>query len=201
MIFSFPEGATPIDDITGLKIPWVQTLEDLSQVEAENIATATSKYLLGSVSQPQNWFNRRFLQKVHQEMFCDVWDWAGSFRHTQTIPGIEAYRISGALETLCLDVKYWCEEGAGMGQIEQAARIHHRLVYIHPYPNGNGRFSRLVADRYLRALNCSFPNWPIDLEKEGRARKAYIIALKKADQGDYKPLVEYMETYGAKEGL
>lgn len=134
-------------------------------------------------------------------MFCDVWDWAGCFRHTQTIPGIEAYRIGEASESLCLDVCFWCVEGVEMSLVEQAARIHHRLVFIHPYPNGNGRFSRLVADRYLKAWNCPFPTWPIDIKKDGRDRKAYIIALKKADRGDYGPLVEYMEKYGASEGV
>ena len=83
--------------------------------------------------------------------------------------------------------------------IEQAARIHHRLVFIHPYINANGRFSRLVSGRYLKAMGCSFPNWPTDLNSDGKVRKKYIEALREADKGDYRPLILYMAEYGAKE--
>ena len=32
---------------------------------------------------------------------------------------------------------------------EIAVRFHHRLVQIHPFPNGNGRHARLIADLSL----------------------------------------------------
>ncbi len=133
-----------------------------------------------------------YLQKIHYDMFHDVWDWAGKLRTTQTCPGIKPYQIYGALVHLCDDVLYWCKGGCDLTTVEQAAKIHHQLVYIHPYPNGNGRFSRLVSDRYLKACKCPFPNWPIDLNKDGESRKQYIAPLKSADIGDYEPLIHYM---------
>jgi len=72
MKFSSPEGATSLDDVSGLKIAWVKTQEDLNQVEVENIAKALSKYLLKSVHAPQETFNIPFLQRIHRDMFCDV---------------------------------------------------------------------------------------------------------------------------------
>lgn len=193
MRFFYPEGATPIDDISGLKPPWVKTQKDLNQVEAENISNAVSKYLLKAISPPKKWFNTSTLKKIHYDMFCDVWDWAGEFRNTQTIPGMPSYQIVEALENLCCDVFFWCNESCNLSVIEQAAIIHHRLVFIHPFLNGNGRFSRLVSDRYLKSFKCPFPDWPTDLNKDGRHRKSYIKALQKADQGNIKPLVYYME--------
>jgi Fic-DOC domain mobile mystery protein B len=192
MKFFYPEDATPLDDISGLKPTWVKTQEDLNDVEAENISNATSKYLLKSVGLPQQWFNVSFLQKIHYDMFCDVWEWAGKFRTTQTCPGIKPYQIHGALANLCEDARYWCKADCNLSVIEQASKIHHQLVYIHPYPNGNGRFSRLVSDMYLKACKYPFPNWPVDLDKNGQSRKQYIAALKKADLGDYEPLILYM---------
>lgn len=192
MKFTYPEGATPLDDISGLKPTWVKTQEDLNNVEAENISSAASKYLLKSVGPAQQWFNIPFLQKIHYDMFHDVWEWAGKFRTTQTCPGIKPHQIYGALSQLCDDVLYWCNGKCDLVIVEQAARIHHQLVYIHPYPNGNGRFSRLVADRYLKACKSPFPNWSVDLNKDGQSRKQYIAALKSADVGDYEPLVHYM---------
>lgn len=192
MKFTYPEGATPLDDISDLKPTWVKTQEDLNNVEAENISSAASKYLLRPVGSPKQWFNILFLQKIHYEMFHDVWEWAGKFRTTQTCPGIKPYQIYGALTHLCDDVLYWCTGGSDLTTVEQAAKIHHQLVYIHPFPNGNGRFSRLVSDRYLKACKCSFPNWPVDLNQDGQSRKRYIAALKSADIGDYQPLIHYM---------
>ena len=195
MKFLYPEGATPLDDISCLKPVWVKTQEDLNNVEAENISSAISKYLLKAIAPPERWFNISFLQKIHRDMFCDVWDWAGKFRTTQTHPGIEPYQIYEALAHLCDDVRYWCQNECDLTTMEQAARIHHQLVYIHPYPNGNGRFSRLISDRYLKACKYPFPNWPIDLNQDGEARKKYLAALKNADVGHYEPLVHYMASY------
>lgn len=133
MKFSYPEGATPIDDISGLKKFWVTTQEDLNRVEAENIANATSAYLLKSIGLPHQWFNILTLQKIHRDMLFDVWDWAGKFRTTQTSIGIEPYRIRHFLAQLCDDVQYWCNEACELTPLEQAAKIHHELVKIHPF--------------------------------------------------------------------
>lgn len=192
MKFSYPEGATPLDDASGLKIKWVKTQRDLNDVEAENIAHATTKYLLRSVPEAKKWFNVSFLQRMHKEMFNEVWDWAGKFRTTQTHPGIRPFQIPVALAHLCDDVQFWCTQESKLSSIEKAAKIHHQLVYIHPFSNGNGRFSRLVADRYLKSLNHLNPSWPIDLDKDGPLRKHYIQALREADKGSYESLIDFM---------
>lgn len=199
MKFSYPEGATPIDDISSLKISWVKTQEDLNHVEAENISQAVSQHLMKSIPTPQEWFNIHMLQKIHLDMFSDVWDWAGKFRKTQTLPGMKPHQIQSALANLCQDVQFWCNETCSLTILEQAAKIHHQLVYIHPFPNGNGRFSRLISDRYLKAWKCFFPNWPVDLDKDGECRRKYIEVLRKADIGDLEPLVLYMIQHGAKD--
>jgi len=70
-------------------------------------------------------------------------------------------------------------------------------VQIHPYQNGNGRWSRMLANIYLRQ-NGSMPvKWQEDLlAKENPQRDEYIKALKSADDGDYKKLIEmHKHTY------
>jgi len=201
MKFFYPEGATPIHDITDLKIHWVKTQQDLNQVEAENILRATKKFLLKPIKKPDQWFFIHMLRTMHQEMFDDVWEWAGKFRTNQTIPGIKPFLISESLKNLCHDVQYWSKFSCHLSLIEQAARIHHRLVFIHPYPNGNGRFARLVADRFLKSWNYLWPNWPIDLDRDGENRQSYIMALKEADRGNYTPLIAFMMKHGAKPGI
>lgn len=199
--FDYPDGATPIDDISGLKLSWVKTQAQLNRVEAENISYAIEKYLLKSVSLPIKWFDISNLKKIHKEMFSNVWDWAGTFRTTQTNFGISPYQIQNALKDLCDDIFYWNSKGSEMTFLEQAVRIHHRLVFIHPFPNGNGRFSRMVADRYLKAMKCAFPIWPQEIQSQSDVRKEYIFSLKKADIGDYSLLIDFIKKFGAKEPL
>ncbi len=199
--FEYPEGATPINDISGLKPSWVNKQSQLNRVEAENISYAIGKYLLKPVGTPINWFTVSNLKKIHKDMFFEVWDWAGTFRTSQTIPGVTSGQIQSALKDLCDDVLYWNTEGCEMTFLEQAARIHHRLVHIHPFSNGNGRFSRIVADRYLKAMKCIFPIWPQEIQRNSNARKDYILSLKKADTGDCSLLIDFIKKFGAREPL
>lgn len=62
--------------------------------------------------------------------------------------GVDAYRIPGELKLLCDDCNFWLEH-AVYSTDEIAARFHHRLVFIHCYPNGNRRHARLAADVLL----------------------------------------------------
>lgn len=196
MMFERIYGATPILDASDLKLEWVKSQEDLNKAEIENISRAINKYLMKRVAYTTAWMNTPFLLKVHLEMFNQVWQWAGKFRKTSVMPvGVQPYQISLELETLCSDVLYWDVEGVEMTILQRAAQLHHRLVCIHPFSNGNGRFSRLISDRYLKAWKCKPPRWPVDLAKEGNSRKEYIYSLREADQGDYVPLIRYMKKY------
>lgn len=151
-----------------------------------------------SIRPPQTWCIVQTLQKIHYDMFCDVWDWAGKFRQTQTSIGVKAYTIPTELSLLCKEVNFWYSDDCELALMEQAVRFHHRLVFIHPFPNGNGRFARLLSDRYLKAFNYRFPTWPRDLEETSPNRSAYIAALKDADLGSFDALQAFFKVHGAK---
>ena len=76
---------------------------------------------------------------------------------------------------------------------ELAVRFHHRLVAIHPFPNGNGRHARLAADLLVELLGEQAFTWGArDLGEEGSARAAYLEALRQADREfDYAPLLAF----------
>lgn len=197
--FEYPEGATPIQDCSYLKLPWVQTQRDLNHAELENIAIAHTIYLTRTVPNPLKWFDPSVLKKIHKEMYGKVWEWAGKYRKEVTSIGIKPFLIPSYLAQLCDAVKSWLKYPVELTFLEQAARIHHKMVYIHPFENGNGRFSRLIADRYLLYWGCPYPQWPIDLQKNGLSRSEYIHSLKNADQGNYDPLLIFMRKWGAKD--
>ncbi|MBI2743003.1 MAG: mobile mystery protein B [Chlamydiales bacterium] len=195
--FAFPEGATPIADCSGLIPSWVHNIHDLNRVEAENILKAQRKYLKPPVDDPKNWFQVDKLRAIHRDMFGEVWEWAGCYRKSITSIGIAPNQIPAQLAALSFEVISWSESPVDLTFIEMAARVHHRLVLIHPFENGNGRFSRLIADRFLIACKCAHPVWPNQLNEKGVIRKDYIQTLKNADRGDYAPLIEFMKQLGA----
>jgi len=81
---------------------------------------------------------------------------------------------------------------------EAAARFHHRLVWTHPFPNGNGRHARMAADLCLRSLGLSPLTWGHTLQlPTDEVRRRYITALRAADAGDLGPLVAFVTTCGA----
>lgn len=186
------EDATPLDDISGLKLPSdkVYSLKEVYIAEANNIAIATIKYLSAPPSKKLAPFSYEWLSKLHQEMFGNVWDWAGKFRQVELSIGIKAYQVPTALKDLADDITYW-DKNKTFDIYETAARIHHRAVQIHPFKNGNGRWSRMLANIYLRQ-NGSMPVRLQEdlLSKENPNRDEYIKALKAADNGDYLSLIE-----------
>ena len=79
--------------------------------------------------------------------------------------------------------------------VEIAVRLHHRLVLIHPFPNGNGRISRLMADLLMQQLGEPRLYWgDASLNDITDLRKKYIDALHAADSGDYTELIKFVTT-------
>lgn len=197
--FKSIDGATPLTDHSGLIPKWIQNMGDLNRSEAENIMKAQRKYLRRPVGNPTGWFNVKQLTSIHRDMYKDVWEWAGICRKSVTSIGIKPHLIGTQLAEHCKNVHYWLTNQNNFTPIEMSARVHHQLVFIHPFENGNGRFSRLIADRFLLGLNCVHPTWPINLNHEGLIRNEYIRTLKAADRGDYEPLISFMRFHGALE--
>ncbi len=195
--FTFPEGATPISDYSNLIPDWIHTLQDLNRLEAENIMCAQRKYLLKSIHSPEKWFHIKELKTIHHSMFNRVWSWAGKYRKSITSIGIKPSLIPMQLSELCHEVLSWLQHPVELTFVEMAARIHHRLVFIHPFENGNGRFSRLIGDRFLAAWECPYSIWPNQLNEESKIRSYYIQTLRAADKGDLQPLVHFMIKHGA----
>jgi len=192
-IFPTIEGATPIDDASGLKLRIV-TIEALYVAEAENIAKAVLKYLAGKPSRRSASFTTGWIVRLHKEMFGNVWTWAGQIR-TSGNPniGVPTYLIQEELRKMVDDLHYW--EKTGMDITEQAVRLHHRAVWIHPFPNGNGRWSRMLSDIWLKQHGKSLPIWPAEMNRESPIRSDYIRAVKEADRGNFEPLIELQQQY------
>jgi len=77
-----------------------------------------------------------------------------------------------------------------MPLLEQGARLHHRAVLIHPFTNGNGRWSRLLANIWLLRHGRRVVRWPETvIGYESPLRSDYLRAVRAADRGDLDPLI------------
>lgn len=192
--FDYPNGATPIDpdEAEDLILTHITTRNELDRWEQDNIVEAL---IWLDKTTPTDILNEQFVKKLHQRMFANVWKWAGHFRRSDKNVGGPWYQISTNLKNLCDDVRLWIELQEYPSD-EMAIRFHHRLVLIHPFPNGNGRHARLMTDLLLEnILNCSRFTWGSeDLSRAGNARQRYIAALQAADKYNYEPLREFVRT-------
>ena len=99
-----------------------------------------------------------------------------------------------SLRELVDDCRYWIKNNTYDGD-EIATRFHHKLVWIHPYPNGNGRHARLATDLLLKTLDRERFSWGgTSLVDPGETRKCYVTALQSADKHDIGPLLEFVRT-------
>lgn len=181
-------GQTPLNDLSGLRIRSVRTTAELNAAEAENIRKATLKYLGSTPTRRSARFDVAWLCRLHREMFGDVWLWAGRFRTHETNIGARAYEIEVRLHGLMDDLHAW--PSLGMPLLEQAVRLHHTAVAIHPFTNGNGRWSRMASNIWLRLHGARAIEWPeATIGTASVVRNEYLQAIRAADQGDYLGLI------------
>ncbi|MDR1207936.1 MAG: mobile mystery protein B [Holosporales bacterium] len=113
------------------------------------------------------------------------------FRTTDTNIGIEWVKIPQEIKLLCEDVTFQLRNNS-FPLDETAVRFSHRFVCIHPFPNGNGRCSRLITDSILVKSGRSRFTWGCEnLVNASDTRTKYIQALKAADNFDIKPLLDF----------
>ena len=166
------EGATPLDpdELAGLKFKHITARGQLDELEQANIVQGmlwTKKH-----SQADT-LTIGFALNLHNALFNDVWTWAGTFRLTEKNIGIDPLYISVSLRNLIDDLSAWIEFDT-YPPVESVLRFHHQLVKIHPFPNGNGRFSRiyadLIAEKYF--YDIIYFRFPMETKSVSASRRA-----------------------------
>jgi Fic-DOC domain mobile mystery protein B len=125
-------------------------------------------------------------------MFGGIWRGAGRYRKTGREPGWEAHRIPEGVRLFLDDAEGWIRY-ATFPPGEAAVRLHHRLVAIHPWANGNGRHARLLADILVASCGEEPLSWGARAAPAGpgSARARYLEAIRAADAGEIVPLLEF----------
>ena len=185
------ESNTPLsrEELTDL-IPSLATKEELNEWERENNLQARAWAIEDRIS-PADIATDEYVRKLHRRMFDQTWKWASEYRHTEKNIGVPVHEIRERFMALCGDVRYWVENNTYPPD-EIAVRFHHGLTFIHPFPNGNGRHARLIADILLIKLGRPAFSWgSANLVKEDDARTKYLEAIRATDDGDIQPLLTF----------
>ncbi|MCY4461594.1 MAG: mobile mystery protein B [Albidovulum sp.] len=189
-LFDEPADATPLepDEREGLLQTWITYRRDLNEAEQTNVAAGTA---WAQRVRSHDLLTEKFLRQLHKRLFGDVWDWAGKLRMTERNIGIEPVQIPVGLRMAFDDAECWIERET-FPPDEIAVRLHHRLVAIHPFPNGNGRTTRLMGDLVATRLGREPLTWGRrNLTDASETRTRYIASLRAADSHDYVPLLVF----------
>ncbi|MBK8458605.1 MAG: mobile mystery protein B [Phyllobacteriaceae bacterium] len=192
-LFRQPADATLLtpEEKDGLLQSWITHRRDLNEAEEANIAKGAVWARRTRSRSPAALLDEAFVRALHKRLFGDVWRWAGTYRKTGRNIGVDAYRVPAELANLLDDARFWIAHRTFPAD-EIAIRLHHRLAAIHPFPNGNGRHARMMADLLIERLGWKPFSWGGGrLSDVGELRAAYVAALKAADDHDIGPLLAF----------
>ncbi|MCR9220207.1 MAG: mobile mystery protein B [Alphaproteobacteria bacterium] len=186
------DGQTALspDDLVDLIPTHITTRGELNEAEQQNILAAES-WIFSAGNRRADILTFTFFQRMHRRMFGQVWRWAGRPRRRITNLGVEPAMIAARTAELCETVRYW-QDNKVFPLDEIAVRLHHGAVSIHPFPNGNGRFTRYLTDLFLWRGGASGFSWGARSLAPETARDAYLSALRAADGHDIEPLLDFV---------
>lgn len=179
-------GETSIDpDLTDAFQAGVRpaTRQELENLEHEaNVAGIRS--FLRENSTIDHMCSVQGIVSLNRHMFGNVWAWAGRYRRHETNIGIDPAHIPVRTAQVLDTLRYQLTE-TDIEPRQTLARVHWELVFIHPFPNGNGRTMRTHSALLARKLGLPTPDFS--------NRQAYLRALDEADRsGEASALSQVM---------
>lgn len=190
MHFQYAPGATPLDpdEAAGLIPSHIATQADLNVWEEANILQGARWAMR---QKKRGLLDEGFLRDLHRQMFDRTWVWAGTFRASSKNIGVDWTQVAVSLRDLLDNTRYQIEHQT-FDVDELVVRFHHRLVWIHAFPNGNGRHARLMADVLAMRLGLPRFSWGGNaLASGGVLRQNYLDALRTADVGHMDDLLRF----------
>jgi cell filamentation protein len=169
----------------------IKRVRDMNEAESQALLLAQEAAL--DYFEVDHRFTAGDIRALHRMWLGPIYPWAGDYRnvnigkagfqfaHAPLIPGLMGELERGVLAraTPCNTVSSAAELARGL------AEVHGELILVHPFREGNGRLSRLLA--LLMALQAGLP--PLDFSPlAGRGKRPYIAAIHAALGRNYAPL-------------
>lgn len=150
-----------------LKLKHVQDMTELYELESENNAEG----IAWCKSTNKDHLEYTTWLELHKQMLGNVWKFAGLIRKTEL--------ANTSLLELEKDLKYWLANKTYSPK-EMMAIFHERLLTIHPFKDGNGRWSRVLVEFVCDREGIEVPNWGASITNDDERRAKYIAAIKEA---------------------
>ena len=191
-LFDEAPGATPVspEEREGLIPSHIALRHELNEFEQQNILKAAT----WAFARKHDPIAESFGRSLHRRMFDNTWRWAGEYRRSDKNIGVDWAKIHVRLAEELNNFRYWTDNKT-FSPAEIGVRFHHALVLIHPFPNGNGRWSRMMADVLMAKMEQPCLTWGGSLlvDADG-VRARYMDALHAADTHDIAPLVAFAQS-------
>ena len=154
-------------------------LYDLEQQIQDEVADALVGEVLDGTLTVSELLTDHFVRELHRRLYAPVWTWGGRQRSLETNIGIAPEHIAVELRNSLDSLRYRCEHQCDLTPRALGIAAHAAVVHIHPFVDGNGRVTRLVADLVFLAAQEDSPllayDWDVD-------RGSYIRLLRQYDQ-------------------
>lgn len=135
------------------------------------------------------------LREWHRRWLGNVYEWAGQDRGVNMSKGGFAFAAAAQIPRLLtlferdILARFTpCTEMQGDALVEAIATVHVEFILIHPFREGNGRLSRLLAD--VMAVQAG--EEPLDYSSWDANKPAYIAAIHAGMSGDYLPMMRWV---------
>jgi Fic-DOC domain mobile mystery protein B len=170
-------------------VPSLSTRAQLREVERLGIHAARVWSMRPAVLARSDLLSETFVRELHRRMFGGIWRGAGRYRVADCDGGWEVRRIAEGVRMFLDDAEGWLR-CATYPVDEAAIRLHHRLIAVRPWTEGNRRHARLLADVVVAAHGERPLTWGTRAPTAA-AGTLYLEAVRAADAGDMAVLVEF----------
>lgn len=131
-----------------------------------------------------------FLRDLHARLYSEIWTWGGAWRRRELNIGVAPEQVAVDLRSSLDTIRYRWQHTTDWTSRELGIAVHAETVRIHPFTDGNGRVTRLLADLVFTAAQDSDQvlqyDWNVD-------KKRYIALLREYDgHRDVRELADFI---------
>ena len=169
------------------------TPEEMDDIELTLLAKLYEWVLLDNL--PTSEITVAHLKEWHKIWLGNVYDWAGAERSVNMSKGDFHFAVApqipkllSTFEQQCLKKYMPCHDLDGEALIEAIAVTHVEFILIHPFREGNGRLSRLLAD--VMAVQAGYE--PLDYSSWDANKADYILAIQHGLGCHYEPMKHWV---------
>jgi len=171
----------------------INSVADMDELELELLLQLYEEVLVHGL--PERTVRVKDLQDWHRLWLGNVYAWAGQERSVNMGKGGFAFAAAAQIPRLLSDFERnflarWtpCGQLSDTELIEAIAVMHVEFILIHPFREGNGRLSRLLAD----VMAVQADHAPLDYSEWERRKPDYIAAIHAGFAGNYEPMCAFV---------